>query len=119
MPINRLSDRLREKMQSNYGQENVAWAKFATDNKFFLRQRSKRVKMRMLDMVPYKYRPHEYYAAQGGDVNQTWIFLMVNDIRNAQDFNESVTSLWIPSPDDIKELKREYDSSASARAGTS
>ena len=111
MATDRLSDRLRSKMQSGYGPENVAWAQFITDNKFYLRQRSPRIKMTMLDMVPYKYRPHEFYASRHGDVNQTWIFLMINDIRNAQDFNESVTSLWVPDPDAIKDLKRQFDSS--------
>lgn len=113
MSINRLSDRLRSKMQSGFGPENEDWKQFITDNKFFLRQKSKRIEVLMLDMVPYRYRPHEYYASHGGDLNQTWIFLMVNDIRNLPDFNESITSLWIPSPDTIKELKRVFDSSLS------
>ena len=119
MAISRLSDRLRDKMQSKYGPENTAWAKFVADNKFYIRQKSQRIKMTMLDMVPYRYRPHEFYASKQGDLNQTWIFLLVNDIRNAQDFNESITSLWVPEPDLIRDLKREFDSSVSARAGTS
>lgn len=111
MAIDRLSDRLRSKTQSAYGPENTAWAQFVTDNKFYLRQKSKRIKTTMLDMVPYRYRPIEYYAEQHGDINQTWIFLLINDIRNLYDFNESVTSLWIPKPDDIRDLKRVFDSS--------
>lgn len=117
MSINRLSDRLRGMMTSGYGPEDTAWAQFVADNKLFLRNRSKYVTVTMLNMVPYRYRPNEYYAAQAGDINQTWIFLMLNDIRNPSDFNESVTSLWIPSPDAIRDLKQKFDSSMSRVSG--
>lgn len=117
MSINRLSDRLRTKMNSGYGPEDTAWLQYMTDNKFFLRQKSKRVEVTMLDMVKYRYRPNEFYASHGGDLCQTWIFLMINDIRNLSDFNESVTSLWIPDPDTIRSMKRSFDSSLSRLDG--
>ena len=107
----RLSERLSENRQ--YGIEDTAWAYFVRDHKDYLRRRSKLRRFLPEELVKYRYRPHEFYMKEGqGPIYMTWIFLFINDIREASQFHEGRTKLLVPPPEVIEELHQIYSTSA-------
>ena len=116
MEINRLSDRLRDQTRKHYGLEEELWVQFVQDHKLYLRENSPYKSFTTLDLFQYKYRPEEFYKANRGDITQTWIFLFVNDIRDASGFNESISHLWVVDPDVISKLRKQFESSAQHQA---
>lgn len=116
MEIKRLSARLTNQVDDRFGPEDQDWVQFLSDHKLYLREHSPYRAFTTLELVPYRYRPDEFYKKQRGSISQTWIFLAVNDLRSPTDFNESISHLWIVDPDLIRKLRRQYESSAQYQA---
>ena len=119
MILSKLSDRIKAKTNNAFGPEDPEWYQFILDHKLYLRERSEVKSFTLLDLVKYRYRPEEYYATVGGDVNQAWIFMLVNDLRSPTDFTETITKLWIVNPETIEDLRRHYESTAQFQAKAS
>lgn len=111
MSLPKLSDRLKNRTDDKYGPQDPDWVQFVSDHKLYLREKSPSKTFTPLDLAPYKYRPDEFYSKNRGNINQTWIFLMVNDLRSPNDFNESIKRMWIVDPDVIVDLRKHYESS--------
>lgn len=116
MEISKLSDRLAKTANNSYGPEDQDWVQFVKDHISYLRENSPVKVFTTFDMVKYKYRPIEFFTDNRGDINQVWIFLMVNDLHDPSDFNESIKRLWVVDTDQIKKLRQRYESSAQYQA---
>lgn len=110
----RLSERIRFETNDNYGRgTDTGWIQFIRDHKQYLRDNSPVKTYAVLDLLPFKYRPEEFYVSVGGKIDMAWIFMFVNDLRDVTDFNESLNQLWVVDPSVIVRLRRLYESSAS------
>lgn len=111
MEINqRLSERLDT--VNRLGQEDTSWYHFVRDHKKYLKRRAKIVRFAPEEIVKYRYRPQDFYVDKcNGAYPLTWIFLLVNDIRNPADFNENHTKFFIVSRDDIENIYNVYSTS--------
>ena len=112
MEINqRLSERLSENRQ--YGPEDVSWYHFVRDHKRWILRNSKTKYFTSEELVKYRYRPRDFVVdVCKCPVFMTWIFLFINDIREASQFNETHTKLRIISSTVIEELHQVYSTSA-------
>jgi hypothetical protein len=114
-PVHRLSDRLRDKMKDNFGPEDPKWYQFIMDHKQYLLDRSKRVTHTVLELVPFRYKPDIYFVKKCmGKLTQTWIFCMLNDMRDETDFNESRQTFLVPDVKDIEKLRATFDAAQTA-----
>ena len=116
MILSKLSDRIKDKASNSFGPEDPDWYQYILDHKLYLREQSAVKSFTLLDLVKYRYRPEEFFASTGGDINQTWIFLLVNDLRSPADFTEALTKLWIVRHETIEALRRRYESTAQFQA---
>ena len=109
-PVHRLSDRLKSMTKDNFGPEDPKWYQFIMDHKQYLLGRCKRVTHTVLELVPFRYKPDIYFVKKCmGKLTQTWIFLMLNDMRSATDFNESRQTFLVPDIKDIEKLRATFD----------
>ena len=116
MILSKLSDRIKEKTKNSFGPEDPDWYQYILDHKLYLREQSEVKSFTLLDLVKYRYRPEEFFVSMDGDLNQAWIFMLVNDIRSPTDFTEALTKLWIVKPEIIEDLRRRYESTAQFQA---
>lgn len=116
MEISRLSDRIKNKTLSKLGPEDPNWVQFIHDHKDYLREKCARKEYVPLDLVQYKNCPAEFVVANHGDLNVTWIFMLLNDLQVDSDFNESLNRLWIVNMDEIRTLRKYYESSVQYQA---
>lgn len=107
----RLADRLVDKA-GNIGPENESWKQFVLDHKKYLRSKCKKVSYVTEDLVRYRYRPIEFIEKHEADANMLWIFMLINDLRNTVEFNETRTSYFVFDRGMIRELYEVYESSA-------
>ena len=109
--IDRLSARLLDKASNKFGPEDPKWYQFVMDHKQYLLDKATKVEHTVLELVPFRYKPDIYYVRKHrGELTQTWIFCMLNDIRNVTEFNESRQVLLVPDPKDITTLRAKFDS---------
>lgn len=107
----RLAERLSENRQ--YGPEDVNWYYFVRDHKKWIKRKSKVHVFTPEELVKYRYRPTDFFVEEcKGPSYMTWIFLFINDIREASEFNENRTKLTMISPSVIEELHQIYSVSA-------
>jgi len=116
MILSKLSDRIKEKTKNSFGPEDPDWYQYILDHKLYLREQSEVKSFTLLDLVKYRYRPEEFFVSMDGDLNQAWIFMLVNDLRSPTDFTEALTKLWIVKPETIEDLRRRYESTAQFQA---
>lgn len=107
----RLSERLVTKSYI-FGPEDPLWEQFVRDHKRYIQQNSRKMKFIPENLVPYRYRPEDFVVANEGDVSMTWIFLLINDIRDPAQFTETCTNLYVFNREVIRVLKRSYVESA-------
>jgi len=108
----RLTTRLNELQQM--GPEDMNWYHFVRDHKKYLKRKSNIRVYTPEQLVKYRFRPGEFFADQcRGPMYMTWIFLLVNDIRDPSDFNENNTKITMVMPDAIQELYQLYSTSQS------
>ncbi len=109
-----VNQRLTERLETitQYGPEDEKWHAFVRDHKKYLKRRSPLQVWTPELLRKYRYRPQDFYAAEcHGPIYMTWIFLFVNDIRDAADFNETHTRLYMTPSSAIMELHQLYSTS--------
>ena len=114
----RLSERLVTKSYI-FGPEDPVWEQFVRDHKRYIQKNSKKMKFIPENLVPYRYRPEDFVVDHEGDVPMTWIFLLINDIRDPAQFTETCTDLYVFTRETIRVLKRMFTESAQYVVDTS
>ena len=89
----RLSDRLESIKQ--YEPDDINWFHFVTDHKQYIKDNSEIHRYTPEELVQYRYRPWEFCVDKCRlPGTAAWILMLVNDIRDPHDFNESHTKLY-------------------------
>lgn len=109
----RLSERITTSFE-DMRSDDLNWNQFVRDHKEYIKSNSNIKTFDRAKVARYRYRPEEFYVDNDGDKQATWIFLFVNDIRDAADFNENKTSFIIPPKLKLRELWRIYSASANS-----
>ncbi len=109
----RLSERI-EAENNEYGPENQKWSQFVHDHKDYIIKRCRSVTTTPEGMLKYKYRPTEYVVDNEIKANCTWIFLLINDIRDPAEFNENINKLKLFTQDVVTDLFRTFSGSENA-----
>lgn len=111
----RLADRIRQITVRGLGRgSDLAWIRFVKDHKRFLLSKAKSRKYVPLDLIPYRFRPEEFWVEKlNGTLDAAWIFMFINDLRDVSDFNESINRLLVITNSDVEKLRQQYEASAS------
>jgi len=113
MDNSRLSTRILGRTRTGFGSQNLRWVQFVTDHKRYIRQNSDIQTFNTFDLLRYKYRPEEFFKDKAGCTSDcTWIYLMINDLRSPEEFNTSMTRLWMPSYSLIEQLRKAFEQAA-------
>ena len=118
MAVNALSSRvLRNATADRLAYIEQGWIQFINDHKRYIRQKSKIISLTTYDLARYRFRPIEYFndLVQCGQ-NLVWVYCMINDIRTVEDFNQTLSKLWLPDPKVITDLRRSYEQTAAYQA---
>ena len=112
-----IDQRLSERMLSDaseLGPEDLGWNQFVRDHKNYIKQLCRTRTFDKAVMVRYRYRPEEMYVANDGLKQATWIFLLVNDIRDPSEFTEQKCTWLFPPKLKLTELYSIHSGSANA-----
>lgn len=110
MDNSRLSTRILGRTCIGFGSQNKYWVQFVNDHKRYIRQNSDIQTFNTYDLLRYRYRPEEFFKDKAScSSDTTWIYLLVNDIRSPEEFNTSITRLWMPTYSLIEQLRKSYE----------
>ena len=86
------------------------WIQFINDHKRYIRQNSKMISLTTYDLARYRFRPIEYFNDQVRcGQNLVWIYCLINDIRTVEEFNQTISKLWMPDPKILTDLRKSYE----------
>lgn len=112
------NQRLAERMKTNfvdYGPENKLWNQYVKDHKLYIRSRSTRRTFTREELIRYRHRPEEFYARYiGGSLDQAWVWLFLNDIRDATAFTDVKTQYLMFEASLVSELYGLFSASTGA-----
>lgn len=94
--------------RQNYTEDD--WMQFLFDHREWLQQRPNTQVVTLTEKVLYRfrYRLGDYLQAQGYQSWMTSAVRIVNRLGCDQEFDTTLTSLYLPSSDDVLELRRQY-----------
>ena len=117
MALNPLSSRVAGILNDRMGNTDQNWVQFINDHKRYIRSQSTIVNLTTYDLARYRFRPYEYFNDKV-QISQTltWIYCLINDIRAIEDFNQTISKLWIPDPKVIIDLRKSYEQTAAYQA---
>lgn len=93
------------------------WIQFINDHKRYIRQQSKVISLTTYDLARYKFRPVEYFDEYTHcGPNLVWVYCMINDIRTIEEFNQTISKLWIPDPSILTDLRKSYEQTSAYQA---
>lgn len=116
-----LNQRLSERMMydaEKMGPEDINWNQFVRDHKDHIKSLATTQTFDTATISRYRYRPEEFYVDHDGLKQITWIFLLINDIRDITEFTEQKTTFLMISKVKIRELYSVYSSSVHASQET-
>lgn len=94
--------------EDQYNQGERAWLLYLQDHREYIIKRSKLVEITPNEMTYYKYRIRKYLLYKGYNSNYDKIFRIINRLPQDIQFNENVTSVYLPDSTVIAELRRSY-----------
>ena len=113
MAVESLSSRVRGILADKLGCVEPEWVQFINDHKRYIRQKSSIVSLTTYDLARYKFRPFEYFRDKASaHQTLTWIYCLINDIRTIENFNQTISKLWIPDPKVITDLRKSFEQTA-------
>lgn len=114
--LSRLSVRLLKQLPI-YNETHEAWKLYIHDHKANILANATLVTVDPENMGQYIYRPDTYLVEQFSiDKKYVWIFLFINDFANHIEFDDLVTTVYIPDPTYINGLLQTFKSVIAAGA---
>lgn len=94
--------------EDQYNKGERAWLLYLQDHREYIIERSKLVEITPNEMAYYKYRIRKYLLYKGYSSNYDKVFRIINRLSSDNQFNENVTSVYLPDSTVIAELRRSY-----------
>ena len=94
--------------RQNYTEDD--WMQFLFDHREWLQQRpnTRVINLSEKALYRFRYRLSDYLLAHGYQSWMTTAVRIVNRLGCDQEFNTALTSLYLPTSDDVLELRRQY-----------
>jgi hypothetical protein len=106
-----------ETLDITYTDGNLRWVQFISDHIQVIISNSKKVLVDVNALNKYRYRPRDLFFNYGITAEDTWIIMMINNLKLSEAIPQYTNKFFIPHQDYLNELKEyfsAYDSEHTA-----